>query len=109
MISKQLELLWDEARQAHQRLQDAFSAMDPVIGLSQHMRKQGIPADVVLIDHARSGKRIILVLHDSQPEIVSYQLAWIEQDPENEFMNIKLKEVNADTLFNWMVEYFHQE
>ncbi|EAR62153.1 hypothetical protein [Neptuniibacter caesariensis] len=106
MISEQLEKLWDEARQAHEKLQAEHAKMDPIIGVSQHMRKQGIPADVMMIDHAVSGKRIIIILHDHYPQQIRYQLAWIEKDPANEFIEIDFAQVDANRIFTWMVEYF---
>lgn len=106
MISQQLELLWGKTKDAHERLQREYTRLDPIVGVSQHMRKQGIPADLMMIDHAQSGKRIIIIIHDHYPQLVRYQFAWIEKDPANEFVEIESDQVDSNLIFNWMVEYF---
>jgi len=105
-LSKQLEKIWELASEAHTSIQRDFSDMDPLIGVSQNMRKQGIPADVMTIDCLRTRKRIILILHDKQPDIVSYQFAGMDTDPEGGFASLAFEEVTTELIYQWIAEYF---
>ncbi|WP_415903498.1 hypothetical protein ACMXYR_07230 [Neptuniibacter sp. QD29_5] len=105
-LSKQLELLWEQASEAHTAIQRDFSDIDPLIGVSQNMRKQGIPADVMTIDCLRTRKRIIIILHDQQPDIVSYQFAGMDSDPEGDFDALAFEKVTEKQIYQWIAEYF---
>lgn len=70
------------------------------------MRLHGIPADAMTIDCLKSGKRILVILHDEQLDIVSYQFSFKGQDPENKFETIPLNELTAQTLYEWIKSYF---
>lgn len=108
-VDKQLERLCELATEAHTRIQKDFGDIDPVVGVSQGMRKTGVPADLMTIDCLRSGKRIILVLHDQQPGIVSYQYAYKDKDPGNNFEQIPLAELGAEQLYDWIKGYFSSQ
>ncbi len=106
MLSKSLASLSDTATVAHTRIQQDFQHIDPVVGVNQSMRSNGIPADLMTIDCLKSGKRIILILHDEQPNIISYQFSYKDIDPSDVFERIKLSEVTTQTLYDWMKDYF---
>lgn len=93
------------ASQAHARIQSDYAKLDPVIGIGRSMRQSGIPADAMTIDCLKSGKRIIIILHDEQPDILRYQFSYKESDPGSEFTVISTKEVSAQTLYDWMAGY----
>jgi hypothetical protein len=98
--------LSDIATEAHTRIQQAFENINPVVGVSRNLRTTGFPADAMTIDCLKSGKRIILILHDEQPDIVSYQFSFKDKDPASEFEKIAFDALTADVLFEWMERYF---
>jgi len=106
LINKQLETLCDIATESHTRIQQDFKDINPIIGVNQKMREGGLPVDIVTIDCLKSGKRIILILHDQQPDIISYQFSFKDKDPDNKFENIQFNELTADKLYNWIKSYF---
>lgn len=105
-LNKQLETLCDIATESHTRIQQDFKEINPIIGVNQKMREVGMPADVVTIDCSKSGKRIILILHDQQPDIISYQFSFKDKDPDKKFENIQFNELTPDKLYNWIKGYF---
>ena len=106
MSEKPLERLSDLATEAHTKIQKDFEDINPVIGLSQGMRSIGIPADAMTIDCLKTGKRIIIVLHDHQPEILQYQFSFKAQDPADHFDTLELSELNVQLMYDWMKDYF---
>jgi hypothetical protein len=104
-----LEILSDLATEAHTRIQQDFADINPVVGLSRGMRSIGIPADAMTIDCLRTGKRIIIILHDQQPEVLQYQFSFKAQDPAEEFETLLFKELTAETMYDWMKDYFSIE
>jgi len=102
---KHLEALCDLATEAHTRFQQEVQHIDPIVGVNQGMRASGFPADVMTIDCIKNGKRIILILHDDKPEVISYQFAWRDKDPEGEFTDIPFSEVTKESLLGWMKRY----
>ncbi|HEY5717954.1 MAG TPA: hypothetical protein VIS52_05615, partial [Motiliproteus sp.] len=95
----------DLASEAHARIQQDFAQLDPIVGVSRGMRSQGIPADVVTFDCIKSGKRIIVILHDEQPQQLQYQFARCDSDGTGSFQSLPLTEVTADTFYQWMRDY----
>lgn len=106
LIGKPLSQLSDVAAEAHLRIQQDFQDINPVVGVSQHMRSNGIPADAMTIDCLKSGKRIILILHDDNPDIIRYQFSYREKDPESKFEVLTLNELTVQKLYQWMESYF---
>lgn len=101
-----LETLSDLATEAHTRVQQNFSDINPVIGVRRNMRNNGIPADAMTIDCLRTDKRIILVLHDQMLGVVSFQFTMIEGEAGDAFERMPLAELTADLLYQWITEYF---
>lgn len=106
MSDEPLAILSDVVTDAHTRIQQAFKAINPVVGVNRQMRTQGMPVDLMTIDCLKSGKRIILVLHDEQPEIVRYQFSFKDQDPADQFEILPISELTSDTLYEWIKTYF---
>jgi len=107
--TQQLTALCDLATEAHTRIQQTFEELDPVVGVSENMRASGVPADVMTIDCLKSRKRILLVLHDHQPEVINYQFGFIDQQPQRGFEQIALQQLTSATLFDWIKDYLRTE
>jgi hypothetical protein len=105
---KNLELLSDYVTEAHTQVQQTFEQINPVVGVSRGMRSVGIPADAMTIDCLKTGKRIIILLHDETPEILQYQFSYKDQDPADEFKNLPIDKLSKEILYDWMVTYFNQ-
>ncbi|WP_286238766.1 hypothetical protein [Neptuniibacter halophilus] len=105
MVNQRLEQIWQRASEAHAAIQNAYSEMEPRVGVSQSMRSQGIPADAMTIDNPKNQRRIILILHDQQPETISYQFAWMDKDPEGEFKTLPDQQLTTGLIYEWMEAY----
>ncbi len=106
MNQQKLKTLSDLVTDAHTRIQQDFAAIDPIVGVSHNMRKNAVPADVMTIDCLKTKKRIIIILHDQQPDHVHYQFSFIEQDPDDAFKTLNFDDINTDTLYDWIKDYF---
>lgn len=106
VLSKELERLWEQACEAHAAIQRDFAEIDPLLGVSQNMRKQGIPADVLTIDCLRTRRRIIIVLHDQQLDSISFQFASMDADPESSFKKLAISQVTTQQIYAWIADYF---
>lgn len=91
---------------AHAKIQEDFKYIDPVVGINRQMRKVGIATDLMTIDCLKTGKRILLVFHDAQPETVEYQFCLRDKDPALEFENIEVEHLTPQQLYDWMRDTF---
>ena len=107
-MTAQLQLLCDRATEAHERVQLKHADIDPVVGVHNKMRDAGFAADVMTIDCLKSGKRIILILHDDQPEVLNYQFSFKEQDPAEQYEQLAFNELTVTIMYEWMSSYFAQ-
>ena len=98
--------LSDIASQAHEKIQQDFEDINPVIGVMQGMRKMGIPADVLSIDCLASNKRILVVLHDELPGLIRYQFTFSDQDPSDDYQQLASSEVTHEIVYGWIEKYF---
>ena len=105
-INKQLEALFNIVAESHARIQRDFKDINPIVGVNQAMREQGVPADLVTIDCSKSEKRIILILQDEEPGIIRYQFSFKDKDPNEKFEDIGSDELTADRLYDWIKGYF---
>lgn len=101
-----LKALSDMASDAHARIQAAHEHINPVVEVRRGMRDSGMPADVMTLDCLRTRRRITLILHDEQSGVLLYQFVTIDDEVGDSFQNMTLAEVNTQTLFDWMQEYF---
>ncbi len=108
MSEKNLELLSDLVTDAHTRIQQTFDNINPIVGVSRGMRTVGIPADAMTIDCLRTGKRIIIILHDESPEILQFQFSYKDKDPAEEFETLSIDKLSEEVLYSWMATYFNQ-
>ena len=65
-----------------------------------------IRADVMTIDCLRSGKRILLILNDEQPNDISYQLTFKDKEPDEMFTSIPFDKLTTNVLYSWIKNYF---
>jgi hypothetical protein len=108
LTDKLLFTLSDIATDAHTRIQQDFKDIDPIVGVNRSMRKSGIPADAMTIDCLKTKKRIILILHDQQPDIIRYQFSFKNKDPDDKFEEIPFVELTVDKLYGWISGYFKE-
>ncbi|MFL1454891.1 hypothetical protein ACJO5Y_10640 [Marinobacter sp. GN3S48] len=106
MSEEPLKTLSDMASDAHARIQAVHQHINPVVEVRRGMRDSGIPADVMTIDCLRTRRRITLILHDGQPGMVLYQFVTMDNEVGNDFKQMLLSDVDVDTLFDWMQDYF---
>jgi len=101
-----LEKLSDVVTEAHTRIQNDFKNINPIVGVNRGMRSSGIPADAMTIDCLRTGKRIIIILHDQHPDILQYQFSYKASDPAEEFQKLSINDLSDQVLYDWMKGYF---
>lgn len=106
MTSPALEILSDRITEAHTRIQKDFADINPVVSVSRKMRDLGIPADTMTVECLKTKRRILIILHDKQPGLVSYQFGMKDEDPSDEFKGLSLNNLSVDLLYSWMAEYF---
>ena len=107
MSDEPLKALSDLATEAHTRVQQQCADINPVVSIRRGMRDSGIPADAMTLDCLASGKRIVLVLHDHQPDTLLYQFTLIEEGgEETPWKKMALSEVSSELLNDWMRNYF---
>ena len=109
MVSEQLQRLCDIATQAHERVQANFTDINPIIGVNQRMRDSGFSADLMTIDCAKTGKRIVLLLHDAHSDTLSYQFSSKNSEPETDFQQMAFDAFTAHVLYDWIVDYFSSQ
>jgi len=91
---------------AHAQIQNDFDNIDPIVSVNRQMRSNGIPADAMTIDCLKTGKRIILIFHDEQPDVISYQFCLKDKDPYEEWQSIPYEDVTTKQLYDWMKQNF---
>lgn len=106
MTEERLKTLCDVTTEAHTRIQKDFANIDPIVGVSQKMREGGVPADAMTIDCLKTGRRIIVILTDAQPDLVHYQFSYKDKDPDDAFFQIPFSDLNNETMYTWMRDYF---
>jgi len=98
--------LCDAIEAAHARVQSDFEQINPVVAVNRKMRDFGIATDLMTIDCLRTGKRILIVLHDSEPHTADYQFCLRDEDPADDFTRVPLTTITSQTLYNWMCDTF---
>lgn len=106
LISKKLEKLCELATESHKQIQADFAAINPIMSINQKMREMGIPADAVMIDCSKTGKRVLIILHDHEPDVVHYQFAHKDRDPGEKFEQVPYDELTVETIYDWIQSYF---
>lgn len=109
MNNEKLEQVCEIATVSHTRIQEDFKEINPMVGVNRKMREMGVPVDAVTIDCLKSGKRIILILHDHHPETIRYQFSYKDRDPDDNFEQIQFQDLTADRLYDWIKSYFQAD
>jgi len=91
---------------AHARIQSDFADINPVVAVNKQMRAHGIATDIMTIDCLKTGKRILLVFHDSDPDQAHYQFCRRDADPGDLFESIALQSLTDQQLYDWMKDTF---
>lgn len=100
-----LETLSDLVTEAHTNIQ-ADTDINPVVSVTQKMRSAGFAADVMMIDCLKTKRRLLIILHDSQPDSLNYQRCMIDKDPGDEYLSLPLNQLTADWLYQLIADYF---
>jgi len=106
VLNERLKKVCDIITESHTRIQKDFADINPMVGVNQHMRKMDVPVDVITIDSLKSGKRIIVILHDHHPDIVRFQFTFKEKDPDENFDQLPTDELTANKVYTWIADYF---
>ncbi len=109
MSEDKIYQLAEIAQEAQAKIQQDFSNIDPIIGILKSLRPSGIPADALTIDCLNTGKRIALILHDSNPDIVAYQFGYSDKDESSDMEQIPLQSVTALQIYEWIKVYFSEQ
>lgn len=108
-IQGPLKQLSDLASEVHAQIQRDFEDINPVIGVTQQMRSIGIAADVMTVDCLVTNKRLLLILKDAEPGLVTYQYCWRDLDPSDLYEQIALQELTSQMLYDWIIGYFRTD
>lgn len=70
-----LKTLSEIVAKANDLFYERHKSVDTLMGImDKNLRKQGMNADAITIDCIAQNKKIVLVLHDSKPELVDIAL-----------------------------------
>ncbi|ATX81908.1 hypothetical protein Ga0123462_1041 [Mariprofundus ferrinatatus] len=83
-----IKQICEAVEEAHAQIQADFDHINPVVGVINRMRNYGIPTDLMTIDCLKSGRRILIAVHDNKPGIADYQFCRRDEDPADEFASI---------------------
>jgi hypothetical protein len=74
-MKETLKKLSEIVAQANDIFYERNKSVDTLMGImDKTLRKQGMQADAITIDCIASNKKIVLVLHDSKPDLVDIAL-----------------------------------
>ena len=104
-----LKNLSEVAARANDLFYNKFSHIDTVMGImDKGLRNQGIKADAITVDCIALNKKIVILLHDDKPKVVSIALGNKEGDifssteyPLNDITEVFLLDVMQE---NFIVE-----
>jgi len=94
--------LSDIAAAAQARIQADFPELNPIIGVSHNLRDSGFAADTMTIQNHASDQRILIILHDEQPDIIDFEFGKISEDPSFEFEQIAYNDLDESRFYEWM-------
>ena len=96
--------LGDIAALAQTKVQAEHPDIDPVIGISHNLREAGFAADTMTIQRHKTDKRILIVLHDDQPDIADVEFGKISEDPRFEFIAYDVHSLTEEVFYQWMID-----
>jgi hypothetical protein len=101
-MKKTLKELSEIVAQANDSFYERNKSVDTLMGImDKTLRKQGMHADAITIDCITSNKKIVLVLHDSKPDLVDIALG-DKAGVVNSSTEHILKDVSIDQILDMM-------
>ena len=94
-MNSKLQNLSEIVARANDLFYSKFDKIDTLMGImDQTLRKQGIKADAITIDCIALDKKIVILLHDDKPDIVSIALGNKAGDlySSSEYERVKISE-----------------
>ena len=105
-MRESLKLLSERIAEANDLFYETNQSIDTVIGImDKTLRKQGMNADAITIDCIAIDKKIVLVLHDSKPDLVDIALGDKAGDVHSSSEHV-LKDVSISQIITMMEENF---
>jgi len=97
-MKETLKELSEIVAQANDLFYERNTSVDTLMGImDKTLRKQGMNADAITIDCIASNKKIVLVLHDSKPDLVDIALGdkngAIHSSKEHVFKDISITQI----------------
>ncbi|GAA5213563.1 hypothetical protein ACFSJ3_03305 [Corallincola platygyrae] len=106
MEGTKLGALMDLAADAQRLIQHDYEQIDPIVGAHTRLREKGIPGDVMTVDCPRSGKRIIVMLLDANPDQVVCTFGYKDKDDTDAHFEFSYADINAATIYHWIERHF---
>jgi len=80
-MNRKLQNLSEIVARANDMLYEKFDHIDTLMGImDKTLRNQGMEADAITIDCIALDKKIVILIHDNQPDVVSIALGNKEGD-----------------------------
>ena len=106
MPTASIYTLADLAQQAQSRIQIDYAHLNPVIHVLRKLRESGFAADALTIECLSSGKRLLFIVHDDDPQQVQFQSGFRDQDPGSNYTAIALSALDANKFYQLIVADF---
>ena len=87
--------LADIAALAQQHVQNT-SNIDTMIIINRKKSQQVFAVDLLLIDHLKTNKRIIILFQDNQPNQISFQFSSIQAEPNDDYQTLAVEKANQN-------------
>ena len=94
-MKSKLKKISEIVARASDAFQSEFDNIDTLMGImDKTLRDQGIKADAITIDYVALDKKIVILLHDDKPNVVSIALGNKEGDiySSSEYELVKISE-----------------
>jgi hypothetical protein len=105
-MNKVLNNLSEVIAKANDLFYSKFETLDTLLGImDKNLRKQGIKADAVTIDCVVLDKKIVILLHDDKPDVVSVALG-NKAGSIHSSSEYALDEFSVESMLKIMERYF---
>jgi len=101
-IGMDIFTLADIAAEAQKQIQQELDYIEPVIAVRQHMRQSGIPADVLTIECNRAQRRLVVIVHDQQPDTVMHRSDCLKSDEDGDLEPLQKELIDTAFFVSWM-------
>ncbi|TCI01294.1 hypothetical protein EZV61_18645 [Corallincola luteus] len=106
MEGTKLGALMDLAADAQRLIQQDYEQINPIVGAHTRLREQGIPADAMTIDCPQSGKRIVVMILDANPEQIVCTFGFKDKDADESTLKIAFSDIKMGTIYQWIESHF---